>query len=106
MKIYTHEEILEEFIGKKGTPERDQFDAEVQEGVRAYEIGEAIKSERERQSLTQRELSEKAGIGESTLSKVENGRGSSMTSLSRIFRALGATSGSLDLGRLGRVALW
>ncbi len=105
MKIYTHEEILEEFIGKKGTPEREQFEAEVQASVEAYKMGEALKGERVRQNLTQRELSERAGVGESTVSKVENGRGTSMTSLSRIFRALGITDVFLDLGRLGRVAL-
>lgn len=97
---------MEEFIGKKGTLERDEFDAEVRASVEAYRLGETIKEERERQNLTQRQLSEKAGVGESTLSKVENGRGTSVISLFRIFRALGVTSGSLDLGRMGRVALW
>lgn len=105
MKIYTHEEILEEFIGKKGSADREQFDTEVQASVEAYKMGEALRAERERQSMTQRELSEKAGVGESTVSKVENGQGSSLKSLSRIFRALGITDGFLDLGRLGRVAL-
>ena len=105
MKIYTHEEILEEFIGKKGTPERERFDAEVQTNVEAYKMGEALRGERVRQNLTQRELGEKAGVGESTVSKVENGQCSSLRSLSRIFRALGITDGFLDLGRLGRVAL-
>lgn len=106
MKTYTIEEVTDEFIGKKGTPERDAFDAEVLEAVKAYELGEAIRAERERKNLTQRQLSVKAGIDERTLSKAENGHGTTMTSLSRIFRALGVTSGSLDLGSLGRVALW
>lgn len=26
--------------------------------------------------------------------------------INRVFRALGATSGTLDLGSLGRIALW
>lgn len=105
MKIYTHEEILDEIIGKKGTPRRDKLEAEVQASVEAYKMGEALRGERERQSLTQRELSEKAGVGEGTVSKVENGHSTSLASLSRIFRALGITDGFLDLGRLGRVAL-
>lgn len=105
MKIYTQEEILDEFVGKKGTLERDRFDAEVEASVEAYKMGEALRTERERQNLTQRQLSEKAGIGESTLAKAENGRGISMVTLSRIFHALGITDAFMDLGRLGRVAL-
>ena len=105
MEMYTHEEMLDRYIGVKGTPERDRYDAEVLEGIQAYKMGEALRTERERQSMTQRELSEKAGVGERTVSKVENGQGSSLKSLSRIFRALGITDGFLDLGRLGRVAL-
>lgn len=75
------------------------------EEVESYKMGEALKEERVRQNLTQRELGQKAGVGESTVSKVENGQNSSLRSLSRIFRALGITDGFLDLGRLGRVAL-
>lgn len=105
MRIYTLEEVTDEIIGKKGTPKRDRFDAEVEASVEAYKMGEALKAERERQNLTQRQLSEKAGIGESTLSKAENGRGTSMVTLSRIFHALGITDAFMDLGRLGRVAL-
>lgn len=106
MEIYTQEEMLDKYIGQKGSPERDRFDAEVAVGVLAYELGETLRAERKSQNMTQKELGEKAGVGERTVSKVENGRGTSMTSLSRIFRALGATNGWLDLGRMGRVALW
>ena len=106
MRTYTLDEVTDEFIGKKGTLERDCFDAEVAAGILAYELGETLRAERISQNLTQRELGEKAGVGEKTVSKVENGRGTSMMSLSRIFRALGVTNGWLDLGRMGRVALW
>ena len=105
MKIHTHEEVLEEFVGKKGTPERVAFDAEVEESVRAYRMGEALKSERERMNLTQKELGEKAGVGESTVSKIENGHNASTQSLFRIFRALDLKGSFIDMGRLGRVAL-
>ena len=37
MKTYTHEEIMDELLGKKGTPERDEFDAEVRAAVEAFE---------------------------------------------------------------------
>ena len=105
MKTYTLEEITDEFIGKKGTPERDEFDAEVKASVEAYKMGEAIKAERERQNLTQRELGEKAGIGESTVSKIEHGQSLSLKNLFGIARALDLKGSFLDMGRLGRVAL-
>ena len=37
----THEEMLEKYYGKKGTPKRDDFDARVAAGAREYLIGEA-----------------------------------------------------------------
>ena len=36
MKTYTLEEVLDEFIGKKGTPERDRFDARAEADVRSW----------------------------------------------------------------------
>lgn len=105
MKTYTLEEITDEFIGKKGTPERDEFDAEVKASVEAYKMGEAIRAERERQNLTQKELGEKAGIGEGTVSKIEHGHSLSLKNLFGIARALDLKDSFLDMGRLGRVAL-
>ena len=36
MKFYTEEEILDKHIGKKGTPKRDQFEAD----LNSFLIGE------------------------------------------------------------------
>ncbi len=91
MKIYTHDEVLDDVIGKKGTPRRERLEAEVLAGVEAYKMGEALKSERERQNLTQRELGEKAGVDESTVSKIERGYNATTASMFRIFCALGVT---------------
>ena len=38
-RFYTEEEILDKHIGKKGTPKRDQFEAD----LNSFLIGEAIK---------------------------------------------------------------
>lgn len=46
MKLYTFEEVKDEFLGKVGTPRRDEHERKVQEAVNAYRIGEAIKAER------------------------------------------------------------
>ena len=39
MKTYPLDEITDEAIGKKGTPERNQFDKELREELQAYHIG-------------------------------------------------------------------
>ena len=59
MKLYSLEEVTDEIIGKKGTPERDDFDRKVEEALYAYRIGEAIRNARLKQNLTQEELSAK-----------------------------------------------
>lgn len=105
MKTYTLDEVTDRFIGKKGTPERDEFDAEVNAAVEAYKMGETLRAERERQNMSRSELGAKVGLSESTVSRVENGRGTSMSTLSRILRALDIKDGFFDMGRLGRVAL-
>lgn len=104
MKIYTHDEMLNEVIGEKGTPRRDRYDADVRRGVTAYRLGEVLKEERQRQKLTQRQLGELAGVTESIISKVENGHTASFFSIDGILQALGI-SATFDMGRLGRVAL-
>ena len=38
MKLYSLEEVTDELIGKKGTPERDDFDGKVEEALHAYRI--------------------------------------------------------------------
>lgn len=43
MKLYTLDEVLDESIGKKGTPVRDEFDRKVEEQLLACRIGEAMK---------------------------------------------------------------
>ena len=42
MKLYTQEELLDRDLGPIGTPERDAFERQVEEEVRAYHVGEAI----------------------------------------------------------------
>ena len=106
MKLIPFEDMLTEFYGEKGTPRRDQHEQEVAEAVYAYRIGEAIKKARLDQHLTQEELGERIGVKRAQISKLEKGNGISIPTMSRIFRALGITTASLDLGYLGKVALW
>lgn len=106
IKAYTFDEIEDEIIGKKGTPERDAYERELQEELHAYRIGEAIKEARLSQNMTQEELGARIGVQKSQISRLERGRSISLLSISRVFKALGIASGSLDLGSMGKVALW
>lgn len=105
-KIYTQEEMLDKLIGKVGTPERDEFEAKLKKEVDEYFIGEAIKETRKKQGLTQEELGERMGVKKSQVSRLESGKSIAYSTMVRAFQALGAKTASLDLGSLGRVALW
>jgi len=103
MKIYTHEEVLDNLIGKKGTPARDAHDQRIQEFI----IGEAIKSTRKEQHLTQAQLGELLGVNKSEVSRIEKGKNLTFATIVKVFKALGAKTASLDLGAgFGKVALW
>ena len=107
MKFIDFEEALDRDLGKIGTPERDKFELSVDEAVHAYKLGEAIKKARLEQNLTQEELGESIGVKKAQISKLERGYSITIPTMSRVFKALGFTSASLDLGgSLGRVALW
>lgn len=106
MKVYSFEEVKDDIIGKVGTPERDEYECEVQEALHAYRIGEAIKAERLRQNLTQDELGEMVGVKKSQISRIERGYSISIPTMSRVFKALGIATATLDLGICGKIALW
>ena len=99
--------IVDEVWGEKGTPERDAMEAKLKEELQAYYIGEAIKEERLKQNLTQEELGAKVGVKKSQISKLESGKCIiTLPTMSKVFKALGFGSASLDLGMGGKVALW
>lgn len=102
MKLHTHEELLDSVIGLKGTPKRDKFETELEN----YLIGEAIRRTRKEQHLTQKQLGELIGVQEAQISKIESGKSITYATIVKVFKAMGAKSASLDLGSLGRVALW
>lgn len=99
--------LVDETWGPIGTPERDQMEAQLKEDLNAYFLGEAIKKARQAQHLTQEQLGERIGVQKSQISKLERGKSViTLPTISRVFRALGVTSAALDLGSLGKVALW
>lgn len=106
MKLYTFEEVKDELLGKVGTPERDEHERKVADAIYAYRIGEIVKENRIRQHLTQEELGKRIGVKKSQVSKLERGEDMSLRSMRRVFRALGITTATLDLGDAGKVTLW
>jgi len=106
MKLTPFEDLLDEFYGEIGTPNRDEFERKVDEAVHAYRIGEAIKKARMEQNLTQEELGVRVGVKKSQISRLERGCSITIPTMSRVFKALGITTATLDLGHIGKVALW
>lgn len=107
MKFTPTDELIDAVWGKVGTLERDAMEAQLKEDIQAYFVGEAIKKARLRQNLTQEELGERVGVKRSQICKLESGKSSiTLSTMSRVFKALGITTATLDLGIAGKVALW
>ena len=107
MKFRNADFLVDDVWGKIGTPERDAMEARLKEDVNSYFFGEAIKKARMQKNLTQEELGEKIGVKRSQICKLENGKCSpTLSTISRVFRALGFPAATLDLGIGGKVALW
>lgn len=106
MKLYSLEEVKDEVLGKRGTPVRDEHERRVEAALHAYKLGEAIKKARIEQNLTQEELGERIGVKRAQISRLEKGYSISIPTMSRVFKALGVTTASIDLGKIGKVALW
>ena len=107
MKFIDFEDALDRDLGKVGTPKRNAFESRVDEAVYSYKLGEAIKKARLEQNLTQEELGERIGVKKAQISKLERGYSITISTMSRVFKALGFSTASLELGgSLGKVALW
>lgn len=102
-KYYTHDEVVELALGAKGTPARDMYEEE----MAAFLVGDTIRKARQSQNLTQEELGAMVGVKKAQISRLERGGNNvTLSTISKVFRALGIQSACLDLGAAGRVALW
>jgi HTH-type transcriptional regulator / antitoxin HipB len=87
MKAYTLDQVQDELIGKKNTPQRDLFEYELQMDL----IGKAIKQTRKERNLTQEELGKIIGVQKAQISRLENNASNvTMETLLRVFTALKA----------------
>lgn len=89
MKLYTFDEMLDEDLGKMGSPERDMFETRVEEDIWAYHIGEAIRKARKDKNLTQEQLGDLMGVQRAQISKIENGKNLNFSTIARAFKAMG-----------------
>lgn len=87
MKTYTLDQVQDKLIGKKGTPERDKFEYELQMDL----IGKAIKQTRQERKLTQEELGKLIGVQKAQISRLEsNASNVTIDTLMKVFSALKA----------------
>lgn len=107
MKLIPADDMKDKLWGKRGTPEREAMENQLKEEVNAYFVGEAIRKARLAQKLTQEELGELIGVQRAQISKLEKGKSViTLLTMSRVFKALGIATATLDLGIAGKIALW
>lgn len=107
MKLISADDMKDKLWGKRGTPEREAMENQLKEEVNAYIVGEAIRKARLAQKLTQEELGELIGVQRAQISKLEKGKSViTLPTMSRVFKALGIATATLDLGIAGKIELW
>ncbi len=74
MDVKSLSELEDEFIGKKGTPARDEYERELADLM----IGYQLKNARIKLDLTQKQLAEKVNKKRAFISRIEND-GSNLT---------------------------
>lgn len=79
-------DILDDEVGRPGTPEREEFDAK----AKAWYFGEILKERRKELGLTQKELATLVGRERTYINRIEKGETDlQLSSLIRIAAALG-----------------
>src|SRR5688572_11574884 len=87
MKLYTMDQVKDEFIGKRGTTKRDKYEQDLQMEL----LGDMIKQVRLERNLTQEQLGKLIGVQKAQISKLENNTTNvTMETILRVFTALKA----------------
>jgi HTH-type transcriptional regulator / antitoxin HipB len=87
MKKYTLEELTDNYIGEKGTADREQFEFELKLDI----LGHMIKKARKEKKLTQQELGDLIGVQKAQISKIENNtKDVRLSTIIKVFDALKA----------------
>jgi DNA-binding XRE family transcriptional regulator len=86
-KTYSLEELTDNYIGKKGTDRREQFEFDLKLEI----LGDMIKKARKEQHLTQEQLGQLIGVQKAQISKIENNaKDVRFSTVLRVFEALKA----------------
>lgn len=87
LKMFTLDQIKDEFIGEKGTEKRNRYEQELQLEL----LGDLIKKVRLERNLTQEELGKLIGVQRAQISKLENNTTNvTIDTILRVFSALKA----------------
>ena len=87
LKIFTFDQIKDEFIGEKGTEKRQIYEQELQLEV----LGNLIKKIRLERNLTQEQLGKLIGVQKAQISKLENNTTNvTLDTILKVFSALKA----------------
>jgi len=88
LKLFTLDEIKDEFIGKRGTSKREKYGHDLQVEL----LGEMIRHVRIKRNLTQEQLGKLIGVQKAQISKLENNTTNvTIETILRVFSALRAT---------------
>jgi HTH-type transcriptional regulator / antitoxin HipB len=87
LKMFTLDQIKDEFIGEKGTEKRNIYEQELQLEL----LGDLIRKVRLERNLTQEELGKLIGVQRAQISKLENNMTNvTLDTILRVFSALKA----------------
>jgi HTH-type transcriptional regulator / antitoxin HipB len=87
IKVYTLNQVKDQFIGKVGSPKRDKYESELKLEI----LGEMIKTARKERHLTQEELGSLIGVKKAQISRLEkNANNVTIDTILRVFNALKA----------------
>lgn len=100
MNTYSQAEMLDRTLGPKGTPERDEYEARVED----YMVGLAIRKAREAKNLTQEQLGERIGVQRARICSIERGANLRLSTIRRIFTAL-EMEVKLDIGNMQSIPI-
>ncbi len=89
IKFIDYDDVRDELIGKVGTPERDAIDKQIDNEMRAFHFGEALRQARIYKGLTQSQFGEMIGVEKTQVSKMEKGCNMSIGRMTKAFNALG-----------------
>ena len=84
MKTYKIEEVEDMLLGPRGTTQRENYEAELDE----FYIGEAIRRARLSKNMTQEELGARVGVQRAQISRIEKGKNITLANISRLMKAM------------------